>query len=412
MRILLLSDNFVPEINSPALRSYEHARCWAEQGASVTVVTSIPNFPTGRPLPPYRNKLYQEEIIDGIRVIRVWTVLAPNRGVVLRSIDFLSFAISGLLAGLRQDADVIVASSPQLLTGLAGWLLAACKRRPWILEVRDLWPDSIVAVGMMKENAFIRLLRGLEQRLYRHATRIVAVSDGIKERIAARGIAPEKIGVVPNGVDVARVASGRRREELVDALSLRGTFVVGYVGTHGMAQGLETVLSAAALLKGGSERFLFVGEGARRDVLLAMAKRLDLGNVTFVGLVPLAIAADHLALCDAVVIPLKRTDQIEITIPAKIFEAAALEKPMIVSAEGASAKLVGAYDAGLIVAPEDPEALAQAVRRLRSQPELTERFRAGCRALARDYDRKKFAGRMLEQIELAAQVYKANLSPG
>jgi glycosyltransferase involved in cell wall biosynthesis len=261
----------------------------------------------------------------------------------------------------------------------------------------------------MKENAFIRLLRGLEQRLYRHATRIVAVSDGIKERIAARGIAPEKIGVVPNGVDVARVASGRRREELVDALGLRGTFVVGYVGTHGMAQGLETVLDAAAILKGGSERFLFVGEGARRDVLLAMAKRLDLGNVTFVGLVPLAVAADHLALCDAVVIPLKRTDQIEITIPAKIFEAAALEKPMIVSAEGASAKLVEAYDAGLIVAPEDPEALAQAVGCLRSEPELTERFRAGCRALARDYDRKKFAGQMLAQIELAAQAYKANI---
>src|SRR5690348_2746262 len=166
MRILLLTDNFVPEINSPALRAYEHARRWVEAGVCVTVVTSIPNFPTGRPLPPYRNRPYQREILDGIEVVRVWTLLAPNRGVLRRSLDFLSFAATGFLAGVFQKADVIVATSPQLLTGLAGRWLAAAKRKPWIFEVRDLWPDSIVSVGVMKDNAFIRTLQLLEHHLY------------------------------------------------------------------------------------------------------------------------------------------------------------------------------------------------------------------------------------------------------
>ena len=410
MHILLLTDNFVPEINSPALRAYEHARAWVAAGERVTVITSVPNFPTGRPLSPYRNRPYQKESIDGIEVIRVWTFLAPNRGIALRSLDFLSFAASSFLAGLFRQPDVIVASSPQLLTGLAGWLLAATKRRPWVLEVRDLWPDSIVAVGVMNENSFIRVLRWLEWRLYVHATRIVAVSQGIRDRIASRGVTQDRLAVVTNGVDRDRIACRERDESLLDELGLRGAFVVGYVGTHGLAQGLDVVLRAAERMKGGSERFLFVGEGAKREELLAMAKGLHLDNVRFVGLVPLVIAAEHLALCDVVVVPLKRTDQIEITIPGKIFEAAAMEKPLIVSAEGASAKLVEQYGAGLVVPPENAWALAAAIRRLREEPALMSRLKEGCRALARDYDRKELALKMLAEIRTAEADFNSSRS--
>jgi glycosyltransferase involved in cell wall biosynthesis len=402
MRILLLTDNFVPEINSPALRAYEHAKRWVAAGEDVTVLTSIPNFPTGRPLPPYRNRPYQKEIIDGIKVVRVWTWLAANRGILWRSLDFLSFAASGFVAGMFQDADVVVATSPQLLTGLSARWLGALKRRPWVFEVRDLWPDSIVSVGVMRENFFIRALHRLEQQFYRHATRIVAVSDGIRDRLVARGVPAEKIAVVPNGVDLRRIASGASPESLRDALNVRGKFVVGYVGTHGMAQGLEVVVRAAQRLRGSEIRFLSVGEGARRQPVMALARELQLDNMTFVGLVPLAVAAEHLRLCDAVLIPLKRTDQIEITIPGKIFEAAALGKPMIVSAVGASADLVQRYGAGLVVPPEDPEALAAAIMRLRSDSELREKLRRGGLALARDFDRERLAHAMLEQIRLAA----------
>ncbi|MBV8799783.1 MAG: glycosyltransferase family 4 protein [Alphaproteobacteria bacterium] len=395
MHILLLTDNFVPETNSPALRAYEHARQWVEAGHRVTVVTSIPNFPLGRPLPPYRNQLYQRELIEGINVVRVWTLMAPNRGVFWRSLDFLSFAVTGFCAGLFQRADVILASSPQLLTGLGGRWVAALKRRPWIFEVRDLWPDSIVSVGAMKDNLLIRGLRSMEQRLYRNATKVVAVSTGIRDRLQARGVPAAKLEVVPNGVDLCSLDTATDVEALRDALSLRDKFVVGYVGTHGMAQGLEVAVDAARLLKDSGIHFLFVGEGARRDAVIAYAEKLHLNNVQFIGLVSRAAAADHLALCDAVLIPLRRTDQIHITIPAKMFEAAAMGKPMIVSAVGASAELVQSYGAGIVVEPERPDVLATAISKLRSATEMQASFRRGALRMARDYDRRKFAGDML-----------------
>lgn len=401
MHILLLTDNFIPETNSPATRAYEHAKAWRRAGVDVTVITSVPNFPIGRPLPPYRNRPYQRETIDGISVIRVWTFLAPNRGILLRSIDFLSFSVSALLAGLFQQADVIVATSPQLLTGMAAWWLAVLKRRPWVLEVRDLWPDSIVSVGAMDRNLFIRALAVLERNLYNHANRIIAVSDGVRERLLAKAVPPQKIGVVWNGVDLSRAAPRTPSAPLIESLNFRGSFVVGYVGTHGMAQALEVVLDAARILHGNNVRFLFVGEGARREALLSYAAELKLENARFVGLVPLETAAEHIAICDAILIPLKRTDQIEITIPAKIFEAAAMEKPMIVAAEGASADLILRYGAGLVVPPEDPSSLAAAITQLRDDQGLREQLKAGCRALAYDFNRQKLALDMLQHIRLA-----------
>lgn len=398
MRILLLTDNFVPETNSPALRAYEHARRWVDDGIKVTVVTSIPNFPTGRPLPPYRNRPYQREFLNGIEVIRVWTWLAPNKGVFFRSIDFLSFAVSSFVAGLFQRADVIVATSPQLLTGLAGSFLATLKRRPWIFEVRDLWPDSVVAVGAMRENAFIRVLRKLEHYLYRNATRVVAVSAGIRDRLIEKGVPASKIGVVPNGVDLDRVATSDPQSSPELITSLQGKFVAGYVGTHGMAQGLETVLQAAGRLKNRNIHFLFAGDGACREGLVARAMELSLENVTFTGLVSLETAAAYLRRCDVVLIPLKRTNQIEITLPGKIFEAAAMAKPLIVSAEGASAELTNKYGAGIVVPPEQPELLAEAVSRLQSDAALREQLGRGAISLARDFDRERFARMMLDEI--------------
>jgi glycosyltransferase involved in cell wall biosynthesis len=285
---------------------------------------------------------------------------------------------------------------------LAGWWLAAAKRRPWVFEVRDIWPDSIVSVGMMKDNLFIGALRVLERRLYRNATRVVAVSNGIRERLLARGVPAEKLGVVPNGVDLGRFGGGKQECQLRESLGLPGKFVAGYVGTHGMAQGLETVLDTADRLRGRDIHFLFVGAGARREAIVARASAMNLNNVAFIDLVPIEMATEYLRLCDVVLIPLRRTDQIEITLPGKLFEAAAVGKPIIVSAEGASAELVQQYKAGLVVAPEDPNALADAVIRLREDLSLREQLSAGSLAMARDFDRDRFAQQMLDQITLAA----------
>jgi hypothetical protein len=398
MRILVLSDNFVPEQNASALRTFEHCRRWVEQGATVTVITTVPNFPTGIIQAPYRNRLRQRETIDGIEVIRVWSFLAPNKDVVLRGLDFLSFAIGAFLAGLFQKADVILATSPQLLTGLAGRLLARVKAKPWIFEVRDLWPESIVTLGVLKQGRIIRLLEKLEIGLYGSATRIVTISEPMRERIAARGVPAEKIAVVSNGADPARLQGGEKREQLAAQWKPLGRFVVGYIGTHGMAQGLEVVVSAAEILRETNVHFLFVGEGVRRRELEALAQRLGLVNTTFLGMVSTSDAIDYLALSDVVVVPLKRTATFESALPSKVFETAAVGRPMIVSAHGHVADVVQHYDAGIVVEPGDPAQLAAAILQLRDDDDLRSRLRAGCKKLARDFSRERLADLMLGEI--------------
>ncbi|HEX3431031.1 MAG TPA: glycosyltransferase family 4 protein [Rhizomicrobium sp.] len=408
MKVLFLTDNFVPEQNASARRSYEHCRNWVRQDVQVTVVTTVPNFPLGKPQPPYRNRIYARERIDGIEVVRVWSFLAPNSGVVLRALDFASFAVTGFFAGLAQKADVIVATSPQLLTAVCGALLGRVKARPWVFEVRDLWPESITAVGAMKEGVVMRLLRRLERDLYRSAERIVTVTEPMRARLVERGVPEEKVGVVPNGADLTRLLPRLASAGLAARLRLEGKFVVGYVGTHGFAQGLEVVVKAASLVADRNIHFLFVGEGARREYLVEMAARLNLQNTSFMRGVPSDTAVEYLALADAIVVPLKNSALFDGALPSKIFEAAAMEKPLLLSANGLSADVVREYNAGIVVQPENPQALASAVLRLYEDRALRDSFRSGCRALAAQYNREALANRMLDEIRFAAAMAAAS----
>jgi len=398
MHILFLTDNFVPEANAPATRTFEHTRRWRELGHRVTVVTGVPNFPTGKPQPPYRNKFFQRETLEGIEVRRVWTFLAPNKGVVWRSLDFLSFAISGFFGGLGVSADVIVATSPQLLTGLASHWLARVKKKPWVFEVRDQWPDSIVAVGAMKDNFGIRILRRLERKLYRSAARIITVSNALSVRLAACGVPEAKLGVVTNGVNHERFLPRPKDPSLLASLGLAGKFVVGYVGSLGAAHSLDTALDAAVALAGTDIHFLFVGAGARYGALRDRADALKLANVTFTGIVPAVTVSNYLALCDVSLVSLRRTTLFRSAIPSKIFEAAAMEKPIVLAVEGVAADIVATYNAGLCIGPENPSAMADAILRLRNDSLLREQMKLGCRKLAADFDRRFLAEKMLNEI--------------
>lgn len=402
MEVLVLSDNFVPEQNASARRTYEHCRRWVKEGVGVTVITTVPNFPLGKPLPPYRNQICARETVDGIRVVRVWTFLAPNRGVVLRALDFASFAISGFVAGLFQRPDIIVATSPQLLTAVSGHLLGRVKKRPWVFEVRDLWPESITAVGAMREGLVMRLLRRIEKMLYNGAERIVTVTEPMRMRLVERGVSPDKLAVVTNGADLERLVPRMPSAALASRLLLQDKFVVAYVGTLGMAQGLEAVVRTAELLRSSDVHFVFVGDGARRRDLVDLSASLGARNISFVGAVPSEVAVDYLALADAIIVPLKKSALFDGALPSKIFEAAAMEKPILLSANGVSADLVREYHAGLVVEPEDPAALAAAILRLRSDGQLRESFRDGSRRLARQYDRERLANLMLAEIRHAA----------
>jgi glycosyltransferase involved in cell wall biosynthesis len=403
MHILIVTDNFAPERNAPAIRTFEHCRRWVKAGARVTVVTSAPNFPLGKVMAPYRNRLYQREVMEGIEVVRVWTYLAPNRAIVRRSIDFASFGISSFLAGLFRPADIIVATSPQLLAGVSGWLLALVKRRPWLLEVRDLWPDSIVALDLMRErHPTVRLLRFVENRLYRSAARIVTTNANLRDRLIERGVPAEKIGVVPSGVDSALFSPRPPPEALLEKYALKGRFVVGYIGTQGLAHDLDTIVNAADALRGSNVLFLLVGDGAEHLRIVRRVAQLKLSNVRLVKQVTANEVPDHIACCNALLVPLKRTATIADTMPSKIFEIAAMERPMIVGAEGIAAELVRSYRTGLVVEPENQEELIGAIDRLRDEAALAPSLRAGCRRLADDYSRDKFAAQMLDEIKLAA----------
>jgi len=275
MHILFLTDNFPPERNAPAIRVYESASYWVRWGHQVTVLTCAPNFPEGRVYEGYRNCWYQVEIMDGIRVVRVKTFITQNEGVLLRTLDYLSFMVASFFTGLLQARpDVVVATSPQFFTAVSGWALAAVRRLPFVFELRDLWPASISAVGAMRENVALRWLERLELFLYHRAAKVVAVTAAFKNDLIARGVPGDKVDVVFNGVDLERYTPRSRDTTLIKQLGLEGCFVVGYLGTHGMAHALDRVLDAAKLLQGiPSIRFLFVGAGAARAALVEAATK-------------------------------------------------------------------------------------------------------------------------------------------
>ncbi|MDH3216463.1 MAG: glycosyltransferase family 4 protein, partial [Candidatus Krumholzibacteria bacterium] len=226
MRILFLSDNFPPEVNAPATRTYEHCAEWVRRGASVTVVTCVPNFPHGKIYPGYRNGLIQRETMDGIRVIRVWTYMAPNRGVVRRIFDYVSFCVASFCAGLFQKTDLIIATSPQFFSAVSGFLLSFVKRKPWVFELRDLWPDSIESLGAVKRSHGLHVMEKLELFLYRRATVIVPNTAAFKRNLVRRGINPAKIKVVTNGANLQRYYPQAKNKDLITEFDLENKFVV------------------------------------------------------------------------------------------------------------------------------------------------------------------------------------------
>ena len=405
MNILFLTDNFPPETNAPATRTHEHARNWVAAGHQVTVLTNVPNFPVGRVFPGYRNKLWQWEAMDGIRVVRVWTYVTANEGFLRRSLDYLSFGVTGVLGGLFLPApDVIVATSPQIFTALGGCILAWIKRRPFVFELRDLWPDSIVAVGAMREGPLLRMLRRLEYWLYHRATKIVSVTNAFKRILVANGIPQGKVAVIRNGVDLKAFVPGPKPVELARRLGLEGKFVAAYVGTIGMAHGLDVLLSAAERLRDrGDLAFVLVGTGAERARLEQETKRRGLDNIMFVGPVDKVEVRQYWRLCDVALVLLKDVPVFHHVIPSKIFEAMGTGRPIILGGRGESQELLQEAGAGIAISPENPQCLAEAITKLMDDSALCRDMgAAGRRFVERNFDRKHLALEMLKVLEEVA----------
>ena len=400
MKILFLTDNFPPEVNAPASRTYDHVREWLKAGHKVTVITCAPNFPKGHVYDGYRNRLYQTEMMDGIKVVRVWSYIAANKGFLKRTLDYISYSVSSFLAGLFQKADIIVATSPQFFTALSGRTLAFWKRRPWIMEVRDLWPESIKTVGAMKDNAFIHYFEWEERRCYRSARRIVVVTDSFKRTLVARGVPAEKIDVVKNGANRELFKPVAKDESLIAELGLQGKRIIGYIGTHGMAHKLDFILQCAKHMQGRNNyHFLFIGAGAEKERLLKMKESEHIDNVTMLDPVAKTEVWRYISILDLCLINLKKSPLFTTVIPSKIFENAGMEIPIIMGVEGEAQDIIEHYGAGLCFEPENERDFDEKLDRLLSDADLYARCKEGCRRLSVDFDRKKLAAKMLDVIE-------------
>lgn len=408
MHILFLTDNFPPEVNAPASRTHEHCRLWVAAGHQVTVITCAPNFPKGRVFEGYRNAWRQEESMDGIRVIRVWSYITANEGFARRVLDYLSYMATATIASLGvRKVDIVVGTSPQFFTACAAHAVGLIKRRPWVFELRDLWPESIKAVGAMQDSTAIRWLEKLELYLYRHARRVVTVTHSFKRTLIGRGILGDKIDVVTNGVDITRFSPRPKDADLSRELGLQGKFVAGYIGTHGMAHALETLLEAAARLRthpqGMDIRLLLLGDGARKADLQAQASRLNLDNVVFVDTVSKDEVARYWSLLDVSVIHLRRTDLFTTVIPSKLFECMGMGIPVLHGVAGESADIVQQEGVGEVFEPENVDQLVASLLRIKTDPGLRARYRQNCLDAAGRYDRAALGGRMLQALALAAK---------
>jgi colanic acid biosynthesis glycosyl transferase WcaI len=406
LRVVLITHYFPPEIGAPQARLFELARRAAAAGHRVTVVTGLPNYPTGVIPPEYRDRSRHEEMMDGVRVIRTWVYATPNRGFLRRILNHLSFALSSLTALRRVGpTDVIFVESPPLLTGLAALVYTRVKRAPFVFNVSDIWPQSAVELGALRNPIAIKLAEMLELHLYRRAARVSVVTPGMVERLAARGVPRGKLVLLTNGVDTDVFHPSPPNTELARALGLDERKVFLYAGTHGMAQGLETLLEAARLTSDPQIVYVLVGEGADKESLMRKAEGMT--NVRFLPNQPRSVMPDLLNLAYATIIPLKRLDLFKSALPSKMFESMATSKPIVASLWGEAAELIEAAGCGLVVPPEDAVALRDAVEKLASDPQLARELGGkGRQYVAAHFDRRVLATRFIDLLSETASEHR------
>lgn len=406
MKILYVSQYFPPEMGAPAARVAELSRHWVEAGHDVTVLTGFPNHPTGVVPAEYRRKfrrLVVREKTNGVNVVRTWLLPFPNRRTYERILNYTSFCFSAAGTGLfTERPDVVIASSPQLLVGLSGWWLARCKRSRFVFEVRDLWPESLPAVGVGGADSIVyRSLARLAGFLYRNSDHVVVVTPAFKEYLIRQWrVAPEKISVVENGVE-AELFSPAAGSGVPAELGVEGKFVVSYIGTLGNAHGLQTVVEAAARLQASSAQvlFLLVGEGAEKEQLVSLVRSRGLTNLRFVNQQSRENIPAYICASDVCLVLLKKNEIFKTVIPSKMLEFMSCARPVILGVDGQARKILEAAQAGICVEPENPAELAEAILRLAGDANLRETLgRNGRRHVLQHFSRRQTAMRYLDVL--------------
>jgi len=400
VKILYVSQYFPPEMGAPAARAAELSRHWARMGHEAMVLTGFPNHPTGVVPEDWRarfHRLRYTETCDGVQVIRTWLWPLPNRKAHERIRNYASFCVSAAVSGLAlRKPDVVIATSPQLLCALSGWWLAFWKRVPFIFEVRDLWPESLAAVGAGSEGTLLhRTLGAIAGFLYRRADRIVVVSPAFKGHLIRYWNVPAaRISIVENGVETDLFRFDPAAMEVRKQMKLEDRFLICYIGTMGNAHGLETLIAAAEELKTSlpNAMFLLIGEGAEKERIAELAAARGLPNIQFLGQQPRQRIPAYVSAADLCLVMLKKTELFKTVIPTKLLEYMACERAVIVAVDGQARQIVEEASAGVFVEPENSRALVKAIIELAEDPERRRRMGAsGRQYIVNKFSREKTA---------------------
>ena len=395
MNITYLCQYFVPEPGAPSARLYELSRVWVESGHNVTILTGMPNHPTGEIAAEYRGKWIAEEQLDGIRVLRNWLFATPNEGVVKKTLSHFSFMLSVLVFGMpRMGAtDVLIVSSPTFFSVFSAYIISRLRRIPYIFEVRDLWPAVFVDLGILTNPLLIRILEYWELFLYRRAARVVTVTESFRRDLIRREVPASNVYTITNGAAVDKFSPGPKENSVREELGLADKFVVSYVGAHGISHGLETILHAAEQLRERKDiKFFMVGEGARKKDLLKLASELQLDNVIMLPAQPSVRIAEYYNASDVCIVPLRNVPLFDAFIPSKMFEIMACGVPIIGAVRGEARSILECSGAAKLVEPEDIGALVDAICWLQKDAAAREIMgRAGREFVLAHYDQRVLA---------------------
>ena len=400
-KIIFITDNFTPETNAPASRTHDHCKEWVKKGAHVTVITSFPNFPEGKIHKGYKNALKKTEIIDGIKVIRLWSFIRPNKGFILRVLDHISFAITAfiyLLFVKRKSYDAIIATSPQFFVGLTAMFISKLKKIPWFIEIRDLWPEGIILIK--KDSLTYKFLEKIEFLYYHYSTGIITVTSSFKSDIINRFNIPEdKIAVIYNGSNNKLFKSTEKSILLAKDIGLQDKFIFGYAGTIGVSHALDFILNCSKEIYSFDERihFLFIGSGAEYENIQSLIKIKGLTNVSLLPSVRKEEVPNYLSIFDCGLVNLKKFEGYLKVIPSKIFELAAMKKPILLGVQGESKSIVNRYNAGLCFEPENKIEFIQSCKKIFIED--LNQYEQGLCKLSQDFDRKVLANKMYEFIK-------------
>ncbi len=396
MKILYITQYFYPEVGATQNRALEMVSHLATSGHQVTVLTEFPNHPLGIIPKRYQFKLFEREKYSGIEVIRCFVKASPNKNFFNRILFYFSFMVSSFIAGMKlkgRKYDLIYATSPPLPVGLSAYMLSRLRQAKFIFEIRDLWPESAIAMGELKNRKGIQLSEWVERICYKNANKIVVVTQGIHNRLTQRGIDSDKLWIIPNGANVETFIFSAENDLFKKELGYQGKFIILYAGIIGLAQGIETLVEVAKLLKdNGKILFLFVGEGPLKKELLRLQESYELDNLRVIGQMPGKEVFRYTAAADVCLVPLKKADIFKSALPSKMFDAWACGRPIILTVDGEAREHLNKANAGIYVNPEDHVGIKEAIIHLFNNPGLCQEYgRNGRRYVVKHFSRKVWA---------------------